>query len=272
MRRLLQDALLALYRAVFAQGLLKFGWGRRLFFGLYDIYKEWLEAGEIDLLRVWIPSGGTVVDVGSNVGFFALRFAEWVGSHGRVVAIEPEQKNYEELTRRLAARGYASRVVPYHAVADRVSGQVMLDVNPDHPGDHKIGTQGIPVQARKLDELVSDLPRPVCLIKIDVQGAEQRVLEGATEILRMDKPALFIEIDPRGLQRFDTTTDRLFDYLAGFGYLPHQVTSTGAVALTAEVLDRALSQTGYTDVLFLHESSGSGGASRHERESVVISP
>ncbi len=272
MRRLLQEALLALYRAVFARGLLNFGWGRRLFFHLYDIYKEWLEAGEIDLLRAWIPSGGTVVDVGSNVGFFALRFAKWVGTHGRVVAIEPEQRNFEELTRRLALRGYAARVTTHHAVADRVSGEVLLDVNPDHPGDHKIGAQGIPVPARKLDELVSDLPRPICLIKIDVQGAEQRVLDGAAEILRKDKPALFIEIDPRGLERFGTTADRLFNHLAEFGYRPHRLTMAGAVALTAEALVRALSRTGYTDVLFLYDASKSGAFPLRGPARALVSP
>jgi hypothetical protein len=52
-RRLLQNCLLLIYRLVFARGLLRFAWGQRIFFALYDIYKARLEAGEIEGLRRW---------------------------------------------------------------------------------------------------------------------------------------------------------------------------------------------------------------------------
>lgn len=266
MRRLLQSWLLSIYRLVFARGLLRFNWGRRMFFALYDLYKTWLEAGEIDGLRRWVPSGGVVVDVGANIGFFCLRFADWVGAEGQVVAIEPEERNHAELLRRLARRGFAERVVVHRAVADRTPGEVLLEVNPDHPGDHKIGEAGIAIPAVTVDDLQSAAGRPVTLIKIDVQGAEMRVLEGATAVLTSDRPALFVEVDANALSRFGSSTGELLSFLAGFGYSPHQLTQQGPEPMATPLLEGLILRDGYTDLLFLpdrriaRESAAMGAA------------
>src|ERR1044071_788111 len=97
MYRALQTAMLGAYRVVFAKGLLRFGWGRRLFFAAYDLYKNLYEAGPIEGLRAYLPAGGLAIDVGANVGFFPERFASWAGPHGRVIAIEPGSATFGEL-------------------------------------------------------------------------------------------------------------------------------------------------------------------------------
>jgi hypothetical protein len=58
----------------------------------YLVQKQYFEAGPIDRLREFVPAGSLVIDVGTNVGFFSLRFASWVGDCGKVVAIEPEDR------------------------------------------------------------------------------------------------------------------------------------------------------------------------------------
>lgn len=251
MRRLLQSWLLSIYRVVFARGLLRFHWGRRMFFALYDLYKAWLEAGEIDGLRRWVPPGSVVIDVGANVGFFSLRFADWAGVDGHVVAIEPEARNHAELVRRVAGMRFAERVTVHRAVADRVAGEVLLEVNPDHPGDHKIGNAGIAIPALTVDGLRSATGRTVTLIKIDVQGAEMRVLEGAVSVLTSDRPALFIEADAGALDRFGASTAGLLSFLAGYGYCPHRLTRTGPEPMSTRLLEDLIERDGYTDILFL---------------------
>lgn len=251
MQRQLQSALLATYRVVFARGLLRFAWGRRVFFTLYDIYKARMEAGEIDALRRWVPAGARVVDVGANVGFFAMRFAEWVGAGGQVIALEPESRNHQELQRRVNDAGRAAVVVVHRAVADRHDGEVRLEVNPDHPGDHKIGDDGIAVKAWAVDSLCLPDGRPVTLIKIDVQGAELRVLEGAKGVLMRDRPALFVELDPRALDRFGTDIACVLVFLATLGYRPHLLTRSGPVQTSQAAIDGTVARRGYVDVLFL---------------------
>lgn len=249
MRRLAQNAMLGAYRLVFAKGLLHVGWGRRLFFALYDIYKNLFEAGPIGGLHAYVPEGGFVIDVGANVGFFTERFARWVGPAGRVVAIEPEAANFAELARRLEARGLADRVDARQAVADAQSGQAHLLINADHPGDHRLGDSGEPVTALSLDEIASP-GRKVAMIKIDVQGAEMRVLAGAAAILARDRPALFIEVDPAGLSRYGSSVDALLGMLAAHGYAPHVLSRAGPRSCARGELDAVLARHGYTDVLF----------------------
>jgi FkbM family methyltransferase len=255
MRRIAQDACLWMYRTVFADRLLHYSWGRRVFFALYDFYKTFIEAGEIDALKRYAPSGALVFDVGANVGFFSLKFARWVGDNGRVVAVEPESVNFSELTRRIAADGLEKRIIAHRAVADRTTGEVRLAVNRNHPGDHKIGAEGVATAAVTIDQLARIEGRPVSLIKIDVQGAELRVLAGAEAVLATDRPALFVEVDSSALEHFNASVGELLDFLRCRGYVPHTLGSRGATTLTRAMLDVQIAAKGYTDILFIATST-----------------
>jgi FkbM family methyltransferase len=247
----LQNALLKAYRVVFARGLLRFGWGRRLFFALYDIYKAKFEAGPIEQLRAFVPAGAAVIDVGANIGFFTLRFARWAGSSGKVIAIEPEASNFEELTRRIAGSGLGHVIAPRQALADATPGIRRLVVNADHPGDHRLGDHGLPVAATTIDNLRDEIGRPVRFIKIDVQGAEARVLAGAGRTLAIDHPALFVEIDPAALRQFGTAAAEIFASLEAMDYRPHVLQDSGARAVTRADCEAVLASRPYIDVLFL---------------------
>jgi FkbM family methyltransferase len=104
-------------------------------------------------LRDLIEPGTTVIDVGANIGFFSIKFARWVGHSGAVIAIEPENRNIASLRRRVGRAGLGSIVECVQAVAAAQAGVMRLQVNPNHPGDHRIGATGIPVRAVTLDEL-----------------------------------------------------------------------------------------------------------------------
>lgn len=255
MRRLLQDGILWAYRIVFANNFLRYRWGQRVFFALYDVYKLWFEAGPIAKLQAYVPEGACVIDVGANVGFFTLRFAHWVGPQGRVIAIEPEDVNFVELTRRISAQTLSDRITIHHAAADRTKGEARLVVNKDHPGDHQLGDDGIPVHTVTLDGLLASEDRAPALIKIDVQGAEMRVLAGAETVLNLYRPVLFIEVDPGALGRFGTSTDALLAFLARLGYAPHALESDGARLLTRLMLDDLLARRVYVDLLFIAKTA-----------------
>jgi FkbM family methyltransferase len=250
---LLQNALLASYRHFRRSRLIRSPLGQRLFEGAYLVYKIVLEAGPIGRLRPLVTPGGWTIDVGANVGLFTLRFARWVGDGGRVIAIEPEARNFASLQRRLASSGLGNGVVAIRAVAAEAPGILHLELNPDHPGDHKLASQGEPITAVTLDQVLGEHGSPnVALIKIDVQGAEMRVLRGAAKVLDRCRPALFIEIDDAALRRQGSHADELVEFLAGLGYQAYSLRRFGA---PKPVLSRKLGRNGYEDVLFL---SGQG--------------
>lgn len=254
MKRIVQLSLLALYRWLRATGVLSTPVGRGLFERSYDLYKTVLEAGPIGALQRFVEPGSTVIDVGANLGFFSRRFARWVVDGGRVVAIEPEPENCQRLQRALVAQGVNHVVDVVEAVAAESTGTRMLEINPDHPGDHRIGKHGLEVAAVTLDSLVAERGWPkISLIKIDVQGAEQAVLEGARRTLQRSRPALFVEIDDDALRRMGASAESLLSWLMEEGYAPHRLERSGIapVMTVREVLDYLGKRRSYCDLLFL---------------------
>lgn len=245
-RSSLQAGLVGLYAKFGGDRLRRTAWGGRLFDLAYLSYKLAVEAGPIAALSRYLAPGSWAIDVGANIGVFTLRFARYCN----VAAIEPEERNFASLERRIAGAGAANRIVALRAVADTEAGERFLRVNPDHPGDHRLASTGAPVEAVTIDGLVAGRGLgPVSLIKIDVQGAELKVLRGADAVLTRDAPALFIEIDDEALRQQGASAGEVLDFLAARGYRPHRLRRRGApVGLSRAEIENS---PGYLDVLFL---------------------
>jgi FkbM family methyltransferase len=252
---LIRNSVVQLFGLTAKLGLYRLPVFNRIFLALYAIYKQYFEAGPIYRLREFVPSGSLVIDVGANVGFFSLRFAKWVGDGGKVISIEPEDRNYDSLVSALKREDLLNRVHALKAVAAAMPGMMFLEINPLHPADHKLSRDGtgLPATAVTLDDLVKDKSdlRPA-LVKIDVQGAEMLVLKGAANILKIAGPALFIELHEEGLSKFGTSVSAILNHLSEYDYEAHWLMRAGAhrKASPAEIHAR-VARIGYVDVLFL---------------------
>ena len=250
----LQSFLLRLYKTASASGVTSTTWGRFVFEWCYERYKVFFEVGDIRVLRSLIQPGTTVIDVGANVGFFTKQFGRWVSAGGRVIAIEPEEANFSRLNRMIARNTLSAAVETIQAVAAETNGTLKLEINPFHPADHKISEQGIPVKAVSLDHVLEERQwPPVSLIKIDVQGAEERVLRGAPRTIERFHPALFLEMDGEALRKMSSDAGRLLGRLTGEGYSIHRLERGRISAPLPAARTMALCQGGrYADFLFLY--------------------
>lgn len=258
MNRNLQALLLEIYRLVKATGLLATGPGRYIFERAYNAYKTFLEAGPVEQLRPFVGDGAWVVDIGANVGFFTTRFGRWTPNGAHVLAIEPEDLNHRRLTNAVAKAGLAEKVKIIKGVVSDADGTAILKINPDHPGDHRLGEEGIPVAAYRLDTLIADLGEPqIAFIKIDVQGAEEKVLDGAEATLARTRPALFVEVHDVALRDFGSSADQLLRRLSAMDYRLHLLEKGGiSLAMTVEdALSRLTSTDDYADFLCLPETA-----------------
>lgn len=152
-----------------------------------SIFQDY-EPFETDLLRREISPGQTVVDIGANIGYYALLFSKLVGDTGQVFAFEPEPSNYEILPENII-RNDRHNVTPYNLAASDVTGKSFLYLSTDNYGDHKAypsseSRKKIQIEAVCIDDL--DLP-PVDVVKIDVQGFEFRALKGMEQTLRSNR-------------------------------------------------------------------------------------
>jgi FkbM family methyltransferase len=258
-----QKGLIALYATIRRTGMLETRPGRMAFLWAYRFYKHHFEAGPIDGLKRFVSTGGTIIDVGANVGVFSELFAGWVGSNGRVMAIEPEANNLRSLASTASALGSKTPIDVIAGAASDRSGSGRLAVNRDHPGDHRLsdafGPDTLSVALYRLDDLMAerDWP-PVQIIKVDVQGAELQVINGATDILRRDRPAVFMEIDDNALRTQGTSASELVKRMDSLHYRPHALDADGAITpIDADaIIARVSGAQAYVDILFLAESDG----------------
>jgi FkbM family methyltransferase len=138
---------------------------------------------ELDFLRAHTPEGGVFVDVGANVGTYAMVLARHVGANGKVIAIEPHPVTHARLAFNRAASGFAQvRLVA--AAGGPSDGELMIETDGDNLGASHIVTgnaagNAIPVPSLRLQRILGDAGVDhVDALKIDVEGYEDRVLTG----------------------------------------------------------------------------------------------
>jgi FkbM family methyltransferase len=215
----LQRLLTLTYRVATDSGVMRLPGMRSLYEASYGLYKRFAEARYVDLLKTHVPPGTTVIDVGANIGFFTRYFAAWTGPTGRVIAIEPEATNFERLQSMLRSKRLDRIVVAVHAAAAEHAGQVALTIDRYHPAGHYLSPEGVPTPAVTIDDLVRRYPQGVVsFIKIDVQGAELRVLQGATRTLAASRPALLVELDESALRLQHASIEAVVEFLTSYGY------------------------------------------------------
>jgi FkbM family methyltransferase len=138
---------------------------------------------ELDFLRTHTPAGGVFVDVGANVGTYAMPLARHVGASGKVIAIEPHPVTHARLSFNRAASDFA-QVQLVAAAAGPSDGELMIETDGDNLGASHIvsGTRSgnaIRVPSLRLQRILGDAGvTHVDALKIDVEGYEDRVLTG----------------------------------------------------------------------------------------------
>lgn len=153
--------------------------------------------GEVDVFRQLLRPGALVVEAGANIGAHSVPIAKLIGPSGHLWAIEPQRVVHQTLCANIALNSL-SNVTALWAAVGREPGQLLVPVI-DYTQDNNFGglglegrTQGEPVAVITVDSL--KLPR-LDLLKADVEGMEQAVLEGASATIERCQPLLYVEND-----------------------------------------------------------------------------
>jgi FkbM family methyltransferase len=176
---------------------------RRRFFGhslIIDVGRAnpqkllWLQGErfvkERDVLSRVTKPGMTVIDIGANIGYYTLLFSSLVSDGGKVIALEPDSTNLRELQINVSHNELNSivSIIPIgasdHDGVDRFEPGLNSHITPS-------GSQQVSVM--KLDSI---LKTKVDLIKIDVEGYEGAVLDGAVETIERSRPVILLELHP----------------------------------------------------------------------------
>jgi FkbM family methyltransferase len=202
------------------------------------------EADVSNVLLKVLRDGDVAVDVGANIGFLTVLSSILVGPTGRVVAFEPDAENLVRLRANLAHNDCQNVTIIEKAVTNQV-GEVEFFINAGNSGGNAIWNIGewprylemhgtptrVAIPATTLDAEWERLALPAPkAIKIDVEGAEQRVLEGARELLaRHEPPFIVAELHPFGLEQLGCSQESLRGYIEGLGYSTFSLTYAGTL-------------------------------------------
>jgi len=210
--------------------------GRGLFWLGLDGYEPETTAVFITLAR----SSRRIIDVGAHTGLFAM-LACAARPDSSVIAFEPVPRISERLRHQIELNSFGSRCASVTAAVADHDGSVDLHIplgemphsaslNPD--GFHNVAGTVVRTPVVTLDSFCAGSD-PVDLVKIDVEGFEDRVISGMRELLVRDKPAIVFEVLEGG------PASAIESLLVPAGYQFYHLGATGPTLVPAIVADTA---------------------------------
>lgn len=161
-----------------------------------EYYGEWAEP-ELELLEQFISYGDTILDIGANIGTHTLFFAKLVSPSGCVFAYEPQRITFQMLCGNISLNALPNVVALNVAVGDKNDKIQILEIDPHYEYNFggfnidKFGTaSGVEVPLIKID---GEKLKNCHLIKIDVEGWELKVLQGAAQVIHKHRPIIYVE-------------------------------------------------------------------------------
>ncbi|MEO5571869.1 MAG: FkbM family methyltransferase [Bacteroidia bacterium] len=191
-----------------------------LYKNLYNRFKLKQDAEELSFLKQSIKRGDIVLDIGSNIGFYAKIMSELVGETGKVYCFEPDKTNFGHLKNLLGEK--SNVVLTNKAVADK-SEKIEIFTSHRLNVDHRTYKpekfdSSYFIDSISIDEFLGDNLK-VDFIKMDIQGAEIFALKGMEKTLVKNKNLKIVtEFWPHGLKSAGSSAIEMLDFMNDQGY------------------------------------------------------
>jgi FkbM family methyltransferase len=186
----------------------------------------------------FLEPGMTSFDVGANIGAFTATFARAIGPRGSVHAFEPLEAARRRLLRTLELNSLENVRVNAAALSDEIGRSKLFSYGPGFESWSTLAPRAIEladrsleavssqdVETTTLDDYCENLEiATIDLLKIDVEGAEQRVLRGASRLLEQERvQVVIVEVSDNTLEPFGDRAYELLDFLETRALRPHLV-------------------------------------------------
>ncbi|MBR8829541.1 MAG: FkbM family methyltransferase [Gomphosphaeria aponina SAG 52.96 = DSM 107014] len=191
------------------------------------VLPEFRGVAEVYETDVWhhfmanLQTNDRVVDVGSYIGLYAIAIGKRLNEEGKVYAFEPDPNNFKALESHIKLNQLENNVEAINlAVADKVS-TVYFQSGRDSQSfvSNEYSEDLIPVNSVSLDNYFPT--SKIDILKIDVEGYEEKVIQGATNLLsdKNRKPRLiYLEVHPFAWSNVGTNWDSLLNLLQSHNY------------------------------------------------------
>jgi FkbM family methyltransferase len=191
------------------------------------LVEKYFEPALRKTLRQHVREGMTVLDIGANIGYFTVQLSTLVGPHGRVIAFEPQPFLLGELRANLTLNRCENVVIMPCALSNAAGRTTFFVPTEGYEGYGSLRSNGrfqvasrVEVETATLDHVPTDLRiGSVDVIKMDTEGAELPILQGARGLLASDKPPTIVfEGYQPNCTAFGYKVGDLLQFLRGHGY------------------------------------------------------
>jgi FkbM family methyltransferase len=169
--------------------------------------------------------GGSIVNVGANIGFWAIALPKILDNVDKVIAIEPNPSAFNLLKKNIAHNQLDDTVSAVQVFISSDKKNVVLETVPGmseyssmnsivHPAVAHLQKEKITVESTPLDEVpqVAMNKRNFNLLFVDVEGAEFLVFQGSQKFIMDNRPVVIFECSDRMLASFDTSVAQIVDF------------------------------------------------------------
>jgi FkbM family methyltransferase len=200
-----------------------------------------------------LKEGSIYVDAGANIGTYTVRASPLVGQTGKVIAIEAHPRTYQYLQKNIETNNLKN-VEPVPVALGAEHGSIEMAYTDANAGETHVAVgkeKSVSVPVRTLDTVLAELRvTHVDYIKIDVEGFEYSLLQGAKKIIAASENVVIqTELEEKHANRYGHSVREIIEFLKSFGLSPHTIDPDGS----AKVAD--LSNLGEEDVLWWREYS-----------------
>jgi len=208
--------------------------------GAKIVYTGDYEASLKQVFGSYIAKNDHVLDIGANIGFHTLYFAELVGQSGKVTAFEPILFNYNSLIRNISLNNFLQINPQNIALSNKnETFQIAADATSKNPGSFNLFEKNgdVSVNCKIGDEFL--IEEKINFIKIDVEGYEAFVIAGLMQSIAKNLPYLVFEYDQDYHLKTGLEPNYIFNLLKPLGYQFYLIKRTEQT--TINNLDQLLS-------------------------------
>lgn len=207
-------------------------WGNKIFLDPLDHHLLSIQDYPIHrIIKEVIKPGDTVIDIGANIGILTVYFAKLVGKEGKVYAFEPEPNNFA-LLKNVEINGYQNVTLVQKAVSNK-SGKVNLQISKSMTA-HRIadangdGNNFVEIDCISLDDYFREHLGKIHFIKIDTEGNDGKVIQGASSLLTRYKDVkIMTEFHTRLLNEAGMSPEKFIQLLAFHNFKIYDLCAPG---------------------------------------------
>ena len=190
-------------------------------------YNTDVNISHLNILKIIhsIQEGDLFIDIGANIGFYAILASKFVGRSGRAICFEPSPREFRRLLKNVELNK-VTNLLPYNIALSDYVGESKFVIAESHTGLNFLSNNSqkncVLVPVCTGDSLLQYLKKETKkIIKIDVEGAEYFVISGMKNLLKTQNiEVVIVEITPEFLARFGHTKDMVYELMTECGFTP----------------------------------------------------